>query len=801
MKHDIKRLKMAIAIASVVLAGRAAAQQAVQSIPEKMAVDHNAAKDNGQIATVVITAQKRTEDASKVPISISVMSGEDLTAQHIEDFADVTRSIPNVSFSGGGGGGNAGNGPGLSSIEMRGVSSTSGAATVGVYLDDVSMTVGNMYSMGQAEPKFFDLDRVEVLRGPQGTLYGSSSMGGTIKFLTNQPNLKEQEATVYTEVSSTAGGSTNYTVNGVFNALLTPNELALRIGAEKIHKSGFIDQITPTGNAVLAKGINWEDDAVLRMAMKWAPTRALTLTPSVFYQEVKSGDIDVSYTSNESGVPLAKNQTSKTVREPGVDRLVVPSLTVNYSMDGTDLTFVSSFFQRKFNRTQDATLVDSPLLGSLITDPALSATVGALSAAVWFNNDIRQSSQELRIASKPYDPSVSPLTWVAGAYVADMHTNVTDNEPIFGVNAAFNAAGLSITDPNVLIDAVSAGFPGDNSYSSHLHYQDTQQAIFGEANYYFSPALHVTAGIRLLQATEKFTRDGALYYNNDGTNDGVSHTAVDTSGSKATPKFALTWEVSNSQTLYASAGEGFRLGGANLAIPQTLCNLSAPNQTTYASDSLWSYEIGDKSRFLNNHLSVNSSLYYVNWKNMQQQIFLGCGYDYNSNVGAAESYGGEIEIKARPVQSVLIGFSAGLTHATLSDNEGEKVGIIGAVAGASIPGVPQYNVALNGQYTFRVSDDEDTSGFVRAAAHWTGNSVGGYPLLNNGTVNPDYLRPAYSTFDLSAGVNLGNWEISLFVKNLANNDTIIQHPIVQANTNEAYRIDPRIIGLSLSGKL
>ena len=811
----MQRLRVVIAISSLFLAGTAGAQQAPANgdaatpatapvptpVPEKAATDQNAGKDNGQIATVVITAQKRKEDANKVPISISVMSGDDMVAQHINDFADVTRSIPNVSFSGGGGSGNAGNGPGLSSIEMRGISSTSGSATVGVYLDDVSMTVGNMYSMGQAEPKFFDLDRVEVLRGPQGTLYGSSSMGGTIRFVSNQPNLKEQETNIYSEVSSTSGGGTNYTANAVFNEVLTPNQLAFRIGIEQVHKSGYINQVSPTTGATVAPDINWENDSVVRMAMKWLPTKDLTITPAMFYQEVQTGDIDVSFTQNQNGMPLPINETSKLVREPGVDRLIVPSVTFNYDMDVGDLTFVTSYFQRKFNRTQDASFIDSPLIGSLITNPALSATVSALPAAVWFNNDIRQTSQELRIASKPYDPSVSPITWVAGAYIADMHTNVRDYEPVFGINAAFNAAGLSPSDPTVLGGAVSAGFPHDSSYDSHLHYQDTQEAIFGEASYYFVPTFHVTVGLRALEAAEKFTRDGALYFNNDGFNDGVSHTDIDTSGSKVTPKVALTWEATPTNTVYTSAGEGFRLGGANLAIPQVLCGLATPNPTSYASDSLWSYEVGDKARFLDNHLSVNSSLFYVNWKNMQQQIFLGCGYDYNSNVGSASSYGAEIEIKARPINSLLIDLAAGVTRATLSDNDGELAGIPGAVEGADVPGVPNYNISLSGQYNFVISEESDYLGFVRAAGHWTGDSKGGYPLLTNGAIDPDYQRPAYSTFDFSTGVSLGKWEVSLFVKNVANNEKIIQHPIVQSNTNEAYRIDPRTIGLSVSGKL
>ncbi|MDB5948781.1 MAG: TonB-dependent receptor, partial [Massilia sp.] len=148
------------------------------------------------IEVVTVTAQKRREDPNKVAMSISAISGASLQAQHVNDFTDLTRVVPNISFTAASG--NGGAGPGTSNIEVRGISSAAGAATVGVYLGDVSITVGNVYTMGSVEPKFFDIDRVEVLRGPQATLYGASSMGGTIKFVPNEPDLKGREFSTYT---------------------------------------------------------------------------------------------------------------------------------------------------------------------------------------------------------------------------------------------------------------------------------------------------------------------------------------------------------------------------------------------------------------------------------------------------------------------------------------------------------------------------------------------------------------------------------------------------------------------------
>jgi outer membrane receptor protein involved in Fe transport len=775
------------------IATTAGAQQTPAAPTNSPSTSTSPSKDSGQIDTIVVTAQKRKEDASKVPLSISVIRGDDLTAQHIGDFEDITKAIPNVAFSGGGGGGNAGNGPGLSNIEMRGVSSQAGSATVGIYVDDVSMTASNLYSMGSIEPKFFDLDHVEVLRGPQGTLYGASSMGGTVKFVSNQPNLKETEATGYSEVSQTEHGGTNYTLNGVMNAPLIPGELALRIGVEGIHQSGYVNQVSPTTGATVASGINDENDSVVRMAMKWTPTLNLTLTPTLYYQQVNTGDISVGY----GALPL--NETSKVVREPGSDQLIVPSLTANYAMDIGDLTSVTSFFQRKFNRTQDGTAENSPYLGTQISNPGLASVVGSLPSAINLNNQVRQFSQEVRIASHPYDASVSPFTWLAGAYISDQHTNIAENDPIFGVDAAFAAAGFSPTDPNVLAGAVTVGFPNDDSYYRERHFHDKQKAIFGEANYYFMPSLHATVGLRYLQATDSLDTNGALYYNNDGTNNGFSSSSSTTSGNKATPKFALTWEVDKTDTLYATAQEGFRLGGSNFQIPQAYCGLTNPNPLSYQSDSLWSYEVGDKSRFLNNRVSVDAALFYVDWKDLQQQLALSCGFNYNTNVGNATSKGAEVSIKAKPMSHLLIDLSGGITNAALSDNAGQSAGINGAVSGAPVPGVPHFNAALSAQYSYNLSND--LFGFVRGAAHWTGASYGGFPTLPNGDVDPDYHRPAYSTVDFSTGLSWDKWEFSLFAKNLFDNEKVIQHPVVQTQENEVYRIAPRIIGISLSAKM
>ena len=740
-----------------------------------------ASKRTDQIETVTVTAQKRKEDASKIPLSISVLSGDELAGQHIVDMSDLTRSLPNISFSGA-----SGSGAGLSNIEIRGVSSSAGSSTVGVYLDDVSLTTRNLYSLGSAEPKLFDLDHIEVLRGPQGTLYGASSMGGTIKFLTNQPNLKEREVNLNSEVSSTRGGGTNYSVNGVFNLPIVPNEMALRIGLQKGHQSGYIDQVDASGGRV-AKGINSEDSSVARLALKWVVNKQLSLTPSLFYQEVKTADIDASYTA------LPKNQTSKSVREPGKDTLTIPSLTINYDMGFADLVSVTSYFKRDFNRTQDGTTVNSSYIGGLISGtpgaPAgLGDTVGALPSAVLLENGVRQFSQEVRMTSKAYDPKgSSPFTWIGGVFFSNLRTNVIDNEPVYGINDAFKNAGLNLANGDIL----GFPFPNDNSYFSARHYKTRQTALFGETSYYFTPTLNATVGARYLRASDSLTREGDFFFNN-----GPTTSAASSDFHAFTPKFAVSWQVDPTDTVYASATQGFRLGGQNRAVPASVCAADFSNlgiteaPSSFDSDKLWSYEVGSKSRLLGNRMSLNLAAFYIDWNRLQQDVTLpGCGFDYETNVGKAKSYGFEFETKFKPNASLVLGFSGGYTKATLSTD----VPTLGAMAGDPIQGVPKYNASLTAQYNFNFNDD--TYGFVRGASHWTGSSHGSLTRTD-----PDYQRPSYNTVDASIGATRGDWELSLFAKNLFDTDKIIQTPNVQS-VNEGYRVRPRTIGITLSGKL
>lgn len=744
-----------------------------------------------QLESIVVTATKRKEDVTKVPLSVTVIGGDALEEQHITNIADLTRSVPNLSFSGGA----AGGGSGLSTIELRGISSQAGSSTVGVYLDDVSMSTRNLYSLGSAEPKFFDIDHIEVLRGPQGTLYGASSMGGTVKFVSNQPNVKDTESSFSAEASTTKNGGKNNLVNGVYNTPLVPGELGLRLGVQVGKTGGYIDQVSQADpTQVIARGINSENSLVLKAAMKWAPNARLAITPSVFYQSVKSDGLDVSHLTDMSGNPLPPNRTDQLLREPGTDKLLVPSLTIAYDTGPSDLTSVTSYFKRDFNRTQDGQAANSEFFGCCLIAPSpagLAAAVNNLPSAVYLDNSVRQISQELRLASKPYDGKGLPIVWLAGIYLSDLKTKVADNEPVFGINATFASFGASTADPNVLTGAYPNAFPNDNAYFSERRYAETQASAFGEVTYYLNPALRLTGGARFLQARETLDRDGDFYFAN-----GPQHSSFTGKYHALTPKLAVSWDAGPTNTLFASATQGFRLGGANRAIPYSICgaelsgtyHLSAP-PGTFDSDSLWSYEVGNKSNFFGNRLSINASAFYVKWKNIQQDIQLNCTFDFEGNFGRATSKGVEIEARARPISNLNLALFGGVTRATFD----EAVPSINVNAGAELQGVPKWNAGLTGDYRFFTGSS--VSGFLRGAARWVGGSRGSFDPNN-----PDYTRTSYKTVDASVGASFDAWELSLFAKNLLNDQTVLQRPFVQFLT-EAYRQRPRTIGLLFSRKL
>ncbi len=246
----------------------AAALSRAQRLHREPCPSRASGDSSNEISEIVVTAEKTSEPLSKTPVSISAVSSATLEQEHITDYEELSRAVPNLSYSSFGG-------PGQANIEIRGVSSQAGSATTGIYLDDVPINIVNIYTSGATEPRFFDVDRIEVLRGPQGTLYGASSMGGTIHFVSNAPDLHQLSGNVHSWVSDTQGGSLNSEADSSVNLPLVEGVAALRVGALLDHESGWIDR--NAAGTIVATKINQVNTAVVRATLDWHPAEALSI--------------------------------------------------------------------------------------------------------------------------------------------------------------------------------------------------------------------------------------------------------------------------------------------------------------------------------------------------------------------------------------------------------------------------------------------------------------------------------------------------------------------------------------------
>jgi|HubBroStandDraft_1064217.scaffolds.fasta_scaffold00076_50 iron complex outermembrane receptor protein len=737
------------------------------------------------IEEIIVTAQKRTENLREVPQSISVLSGTQIEEQHIDDYADLARVVPDLSFTNSGG-------PGLSNLEIRGISSTVGTSTVSIYLDDAPITIrNNSFYSGQPEPLLFDLGQTEVLRGPQGTLYGSSAMGGTIRLVSNPVDLDGWEETLHSELSGTEHGGVNYVERGVVNIPIVADQLGLRLGLETVGDSGFVDHANVDG-VINQTGINDDQSYVAKAALLFKATPKLTITTASFDQRTKLGDTGL--------VDLATPDytIAKLVPEGGTDSLSVSSVKVNYDFDWADLTSVSSYTWRRFLRETDGTFFNSEFLGTSLNGgaPPTPATPGlngqldgnvisGLPGPVYNTLNTREAAEELRLVSKPYDPTGTlPITWIAGLYFADSQNLGTSQQFITNFNQVFIST-YGAEEP-----ILGTTIPADNQFFAFTnHLDDREYASFGEISYYPLPQVKLTGGLRYLYGRVSETDIFTGFFSSAPIDNGNAKSYA------ATPKFSLTWDVDPDVTAYATAGKGFRLGGINASVPALQCavDLSAFGLTaappTYAPDKLWNYELGAKARFLDNTLSVNTSVYDIEWNQIQIDVPLKtCGFDFVDNVGSAESYGMETEI----VQKLGPGLQLGASGVYNNDTFTQSVPGLGVAKGDVVPGSPKWSANFTLQYQRDLSDG--AIGFVRTNWQFIGDSHGTFVRTN-----PDYQRPTYDLLGASIGADFDAYEVSLFAKNLLDADKIIQRP--EDNfAPEGYTPTPLIIGVAVDAR-
>jgi iron complex outermembrane receptor protein len=758
-------LLTAALLGALALSGAAWAQQSRSDTP-------GAAADQSvqSLQEIVVTAEKRASTVQKTAISMTAISGVDLQAQGLTDLQSVAQQVPGVSFKT--------SGPGQTEFEMRGLTSTGGESpTVGFYLDETALTPPAMAQNGKVviDPSLYDLNRVEILRGPQGTLYGAGSMGGTIKLVTNQPDLQRVAANFEGIGSDTDGGGFNHTANAMLNTPIVEGVAALRLVVTDKYIEGWIDRdvispfppevngSTERGNVAAAPVAekftesNWEKLQGGRGSLLVQPTDNLSITAGALYQRITQGGpntIDVPPGNEVHYQPFD-------VSEPFQDDFHLYDLTVKYDFGAFQLVSATSDWDRQENQTQDISEAMQDFIGGFLGPPAnfpFTTAAGGLGAGSISENDYtRQFSEELRAAST----GDGPLQWLLGGYYSSFHAT----SHVFSFYPGFVPL-----------------FGTDNLADNHRILGIDQYAVFGEVSYQLPDHFKATVGARYFT----YHSDSATSVSGVSAN-GTSQTLFGlASNSGVTPKFDLAYIPNDDTTIYGTVSKGFRPGGPNSPIPPPC----TPAPTQFSPDSIWSYELGEKMKMLNSRVSVNSSVYYEEWSNVQQEVAPPCGFKFTTNAGKAKVYGAEIEGAVIITPGLVLSQNVGYTHATNSTT----VAAAGVVAGDRLLDVPQFtaNTTLSFKHPLVASMD-----FVARINNSYIDSMQDITYTRN-------TIPAYDLVDSRVGVETDRWSVLAFVDNLTDKRALLSDTgALSANISILNRVStnqPRTVGIDFNYK-
>jgi iron complex outermembrane receptor protein len=644
---------MTLSIISVTRAGDTANSTAGQSPAPASGTNQSDETSPMQLGEVTVTAEKQVATEQNTPISMAVEPAEDLQDRGIVDVTILLQATPGVSLKS--------NGPGQTEFEMRGMTSSGGnSPTVGFYLDDIALTAPAGAQNGKVvlAPPLYDVDRTEVLRGPQGTIYGSGSMGGTFKLISNQPNLSEFQGSAQSILSGTEGGGFNHTDNLMLNVPVLQDKLAIRIVATEAYTSGWIDRIVDnpfplvTNNGATRGDVqsapiqeqfpdsNSDQFDTLRGIILWKPTKRLSLTVSGDYL----GDNQAGISAFDQFPGTLTHYEPFSIPEPKTDKETIAGLTINYSFDSFDATLSTAYWARRSTQFEEASeMFDNPAQALAyfanygLPNPGYYGPTGTGEAYGYEDDPTNQFSTELRFAST----DKGKFQWVAGTYFSHYWAtwNFTGTTPNYG----------SYMDIGTLAPATTPNWFDANSPTSMEQY-----ALFGNATYVFTSHFKASVGLRVTDFDYQFASTITGWGSSRGSATPSVTGDITQAETVEDPKFNLSYEFNSDLTAYATAAEGFRPGGGNATYPTTgiwAAPFAGMNYTsgkwpsTYNPDSVWSYEIGSKSRWLGRRLMVNASLYYEDWSHIQLLAYPD-DWALNINGNRATIYGGDIDVRA-----------------------------------------------------------------------------------------------------------------------------------------------------------
>ncbi|WP_310497620.1 TonB-dependent receptor [Sandarakinorhabdus sp.] len=745
--------------ASALIAGAAHAQAA-----EAEVTDSN---------EIIVTATKRNSTLQNVPFSINAVSGADIQRANATTLEDISRSVAGLTVQN--------LGPGQSQVSIRGVSAgqivrdqPGVKEQVGIYLDESVISL----SLFTPDIDLFDLARLETLRGPQGTLFGSGSVGGTIRYITAQPSTEKLEGSVEGNVNLVDGDAFGWSMKGAVNVPLG-DKAAIRAVAYHTRYGGFVNARGPGGG----EDVNSGERTGGRIAVMLQPTEAITLTPRILYQEVTADGFNRQETFNLFAQPftttrpptqLGEREQFLLLREAFKDKFLLADFTASIDFGGVALTSVSSYTDRSILVSRDA----SALTGSVSISLGFPESAVTLPSNLRDSTELTQFTQEVRLSST----GDGPFQWVLGGFYTDQKRNYAQRLPTPGYDPFTDVrfgAGTSV--------AVANGFPLNSPYNADINYKLQQKAIFGEASYAFGGGFKLTAGGRYYDFTEKrIFKSGGIFSNSDNFLD-FDAPGNRTSSNGFTPRFIASYEASKDLSVNLQVSKGFRLGGVNDPLNANLCTAEDRaifgGYQRYTDETLWNYEANVKAR--GGGITFNAAVFYNDIKNLQVTLDAGsCSSRVVFNVPKAHSAGVEVELGANPIEGLNLSLSGTLLEAkfdsTVRDGTGAVLG--GIRDGNVLPTVPRFQISASANYELPVSDTSKvvlnasiqhvSTRFTQPADQENNprSFVSNLPYAGASGLNAtviDLRLPSYQLVNLSVGwQNEAGFSVTAYVNNL-----------------------------------
>ena len=756
-----------------------------------------------QLEEVLVTATKREASAQDLPFSINAQSEADIRRTGATNLEELSRNVAGLAIQN--------LGPGQSQVSIRGVSAGQVVRDqpgvkeqVGVYLDETVISL----SLFTPDLDLYDLNRVETLRGPQGTLFGSGSVGGTIRFITNQPDFEEFIGSVEANLNTIEDGDVGGHLKGMVNIPLN-DRAALRIVGYGTEYGGWIDALREDGR--FKEDVNSGGRYGGRIALALQPTDNLTITPRVVFQSIETDGFNREevynlfanpFTTTRPPVRLGEREQYLRLDEAFEDDTMIADLVVNWSLENVDLTYAGSYVDREILASRDA----SALTGSVSVDLGFPEAAVLIPSNLRDTTDLQQTTHELRLASN----ADGPFNWVVGGFFSDVEREYAQRLPTPGYDAVTDAvlgAGTAA--------AVSNGYGPDSPYNSDLPYDIEQLALFGELSYDITDRLNVTLGGRYYDFEEerRFTT-GGLFSNGDDQVDSTSSDGFN-------PRLLVSYDVSDEMTINAQASQGFRLGGVNDPLNVPLCDAGDLETfgafQAYDDETLWNYELGFKSEF--DKVRFNAAVFYTDIEDLQVTLDAGsCSSRISFNVPEAHTLGVEWELVAYPMELLMLTFSGSLLEAefdsTVTDSNGNVLG--GVEDGNRLASVPEFQMAASATYTFPVNAFGSNEMYVSAMFQHVGdrytqpsdqvagagNFVSGLPFggaTGAEVTAVDLELDAYEQVNLRAGIVWDTFETVFYVDNVTDENAQLSFDRERGGRARlAYRNNqPRTIGVTV----